>query len=252
MLIENVAPPDFLDDYERIYKQCVGLERVLRPETDNADDELRWVLDAVITLAARWDYNTGGRSNVYRANVMIDAGKREAWKDERAGHGCYGASEWPAALVQADGGLWVDRRFATADGADGDPDEDVARLLLLYSRGKDINVGGAPEAFVAREMRYVSDTADLATRSPSGLPASSRQHIETFYANDRKAKSIIALPVPGDDGLVGVLNIYRDSPGIMGTQARAESFARLLAPFMVLAGRILTKIAFKSLMYKRA
>ena len=247
MLIENVAPPDFLDDYERIYKLCVYWEKIaLQPETENADGELRCVLDALITLAARWDYSTGGNHDVYRANVMVNRGEKAAWDDEFcvAGHGCYGATEWPAALVQADGGLWVDERLATAYEADGEPDRDVTPLLLLYSRDKDrdINIGGAPEAFVAGAMRYVSDTADFAKRFPNGLPGNSKQNIETYYANDEKAKSVIALPVPGDDRLVGVLNIYRESPGIMGTQARAENFARLLAPFMVLVGRILAKV----------
>ena len=245
-LIENVAPPDFLEDYESIYKHCVSLERVLQPGTENADDELRLVLDSLITLAARWDYNTGGKSNVYRANVMVDSGEKDDWTDEfcSAGHGCYGATEWPAVFAKADGGLWVDSSLATAVGADGKPDTDVAPLLLVYSpdEEKDINIGGAPEAFVAGEMRYVSDTANLARRFPDGLSGNSRQSIETFYANDQKAKSVIALPVPGETELVGVLNIYRDSPGIMGTQARAANFARLLAPFMVLVGRILTKV----------
>jgi len=246
-LIENVAPPDFLEDYERIYKLCVKWERIaLQPETKNADGELRWVLDTLITLAARWDYNTGGNHDVYRANVMVDCGDKVTWDDAfcAAGHGCYGETEWPAAMVQADGGLWVDGSLATADEADGEADDEVTPLLLLYSHDedKDINIGGAPEAFVAGEMRYVHDTADFAKRFPNGLPGNSKQHIETYYSNDEKAKSVISLPVPGDDRLVGVLNIYRDSPGIMGTQARAENFARLLAPFMVLVGRILTKV----------
>lgn len=136
-LIENVAPPDFLEDYERIYKLCVNWKKIaLQPETESADGELRWVLDTLIGLAARWDYNTGGKDNVYRANVMIDSGKKEDWSEEfcLAGHGCYGATEWPAALVQADGGLWVDNRLATADEADGEPDKDVAPLLRCRCR----------------------------------------------------------------------------------------------------------------------
>lgn len=244
-LIENVAPPDFLEDYERIYKLCVKLEKVaLQTGTQNADGEMRLMLHSLLTLAARWDYNTGGNSSVYRANVMVDCGEKENWDDEFcvAGQGCYGESEWPAARVQADGGLWVDKRLATAYEASGKPDGDVRPLLLLYSKSKDINIGGAPEAFVAGEMRYVSDTANFTKRFPDGLTGNSKQSIKRYYADDQKAKSLIALPVPGDDRLVGVLNIYRDSPGIMGTQARAENFARLLAPFMVLVGRTLAKV----------
>ena len=245
-LIENVAPPDFLEDYEDIYMKCVSLERALQTEAKNADGELRLVLDSLITLAARWDYSTGGNSSVYRANVMVDYGETRDWTGAfcAAGHGCYGATEWRSALVKADGGLWVDKRLATAHGTLGDPDEEVAPLLLLYARDEteDINIGGAPEAFVAEKMRYVGDTASFARRSLNGLTGKSKQHIEEYYANDRKAKSVIALPVPGDERLVGVLNIYRDSPGIMGTQARAENFARLLAPFAVLVGRILTRV----------
>ena len=134
--------------------------------------------------------------------------------------------------------------MATAHGTVGEPDEDVAPLLLLYARDEteDINIGGAPEAFVAKEMRYVGDTASFARRSLNGLTGKSKQHIKEYYAKDGKAKSVIALPIPGDGQFVGVLNIYRDAPGIMGTQARAENFARLLAPFAVLVGRILTRV----------
>jgi len=247
MLIENVAPPDFLELYEDVYKLCLNQEKIARqPETENADAELRWVLDGLITLAARWDYNTGGNHDTYRANVMMDCDDKSTWSEAfcAAGHGCYGATEWPAAMVQADGGLWVDSQLATSDAADGQADKDVTPLLLLYAADaqKDINLGGAPEAFVAGAMRYVGDTVEFAKRFPKGLPGNSAQHVEAYYAQDDKAKSVISLPVPGEDRLIGVLNIYRDSPGIMGTQARAENFARLLAPFVVLIGRILTKV----------
>lgn len=218
----------------------------MQPKAKNADGELRLVLDSLITLAARWDYSTGGNSSVYRANVMVDYGNKRDWTDAfcAAGHGCYGATEWGSALVKAEGGLRVDKRLATAYGTLGEPDEEVAPLLLLYARDEkeDINIGGAPEAFVAEEMRYVGDTASFARRSLNGLTGNSKRHIEAYYDRDGKAKGVIALPVPGDDRLVGVLNIYRDSPGIMGTKARAENFARLLAPFVGLVGRILTRV----------
>lgn len=250
MLIENVAPPDFLEDYERIYQLSVNWERIaLQPETNNADRELRWVLDGLITLAARWDYNTAANHAVYRANVMIDFADKSLWSDVfcQTGHTCYGATEWPAASIQADGGLWVDKYLATADAVDGKPDEEVKPLLLLYSHdtAKDINIGGAPEAFVAGAMRYVSDTVQFYKHFPKGLPANCKSHVKNYYASDAKAKSVISLPLPGDDRLIGVLNIYRNSPGIMGTQARAENFARLLAPFTVLVGRILSKVELR-------
>ena len=246
-LIVTVPPPDFLELYEDVYQLCVKQELIAQqPDTGNADGELRWVLDGLITLAARWDYKTGRNNDVYRANVMVDRGDKATWAEGtcQAGYGCYGATEWPAAMVQADGGLWVDRRLATSDAADGDPDDDVTPLLLLYSRdeNKDINIGGAPEAFVEGAMRYVSDTADLAKRFPKGLPANSQSQIKDYYSKDDKARSVISLPVPGKDRLLGVLNIYRNSPGIMGTQARAENFARLLAPFVVVVGRILDEL----------
>lgn len=246
-LIATVPPPDFLELYEEVYQLCVKQELIAQqPDTGNADGELRWVLDGLITLAARWDYKTGRNNDVYRASVMLDRGDKDTWTEAiySAGYDCYGTTEWPAAMVQADGGLWVDRRLATSEAADGDPDDDITPLLLLYSRddNKDINIGGAPEAFVEGAMRYVSDTTDLANRFPKGLPASSQWRIRDYYSKADKARSVFALPVPGKDRLLGVLNIYRNSPGIMGTQARAENFARLLAPFVVVIGRILDKL----------
>ncbi|VUX55287.1 membrane protein of unknown function [uncultured Woeseiaceae bacterium] len=246
-LIENVAPPDFLKDYELTYIKSVTQERIaLLPATENADAEFRFVLDGIIQLAARWDYNTSDPTDVYRANVMIDRADKTEWDDQMraAAFSCYGENEWPAVETQAEGGLWVNRDLATADEADGLPDEEVTPLLLVYRRNEDVdlNIGGAPVAFVSEEMQYVSNTNEFLENFPSGLPENSRVHMDRFYRQDEKARSIISLPIPGEDRIIAVLNIYRNSPGIMGSSARARKFAMLLAPFTVILGRILVQI----------
>lgn len=246
-LIENVAPPDFLELYEATYMESVKQDKVaLLAATQNVDTELRWVLDGLIQLAARWDYNTAGTNDVYRANVMVDCADKGEWDNSvrAAGHDCYGMNEWPAVEAQAEGGLWVNCELATAMSADGLPDEQVRPLLLVYRRDEtvDLNVGGAPAAFVSEEMQYVGDTSDIVENFPRGLPEQCRVHMSRFYREDYKAKSIISLPIPGEDRIIAVLNIYRNSAGIMGSQARAKKFARLLAPFTVILGRILGKI----------
>ncbi|MEM8981932.1 MAG: hypothetical protein AAGC71_02810 [Pseudomonadota bacterium] len=252
-LIETVAPPDFLELYEEVYKRAVQLEYLADSDAiENPDEELRWVLDCVIQLARRWDYSTKISRDYYRANVMIDRDDAPAaWSPTvaAAAHRCYGESNWPAIVAQAQGALWVEPDFATADAADGSADDDVEPLLLVYSRKADvnINIGGAPEAFVAGSMVYLDDIDEIANAMPSGLPAASEPAVRAFYARDPRARSVISLPIPGERepgtlAFVGVLNIYRDSPGIMGSAERAASFARLLAPFTVTLGRIAVKL----------
>ncbi|MEM1260945.1 MAG: hypothetical protein AAGH76_00975 [Pseudomonadota bacterium] len=253
-LIETVAPPDFLELYEEVYKRAVQLEFLAdSDDIDNPDEELRWVLDCVIQLARRWDYSTQISRDYYRANVMIDRDDTpKQWGPavEAAAFHCYGEANWPAIAEQAEGGLWVEPDFATADAADGSADDDIDPLLLVYSRRSDvdINIGGAPEAFVAGNMIYLNSIEDIANNMPSGLPAASESAIRAFYERDARARSVISLPIPGERepgklAFVGVLNIYRDSPGIMGSAERAASFARLLAPFTVILGRITVKLA---------
>lgn len=248
-LIESVPPPDFLDLYNQVYVSAFDIERQSRERQGLEIDkeelavDLRWILDGLISLAARWDYRTSSAQDVYRANVMLSMGDKSLWHPELEKYAfqCYGQDHWPAVKAQAKGALYVDSALATADQVDGAPDEAVAPLLLVYSspEGSDICIGGAPRAFRDNRTIYVADTQELIDFFPAGLPAGSKDCAQDFYNNDDRAKSIISLPIPGKNGLTGVLNIYRNSPNIMGSKPRAENFCRLMGPFVVIMGRIL-------------
>jgi len=246
-LIETVAPPDFLEAYQFAYMMSVKAETLaLKDDAVEPAHELRWILDSLITLAAVWDASSVFDDDVYRANVMIDKDDKKKWDDEirQAAYSCYGEKEWPRIVPAADGGLWVDPTLATAEEADGRPDDEVSPLLLVYSRDPEIelNIGGAPDAFVGERMCYVKNTNEFVRRFPKGLTASCRDHVSHYYDTDEKARSVISLPLPYEDRIVGVLNIYRNSSDIMGSRSRAEDFALLITPFTVLLGRIVEKL----------
>ncbi len=244
-------PPEFLNDYDRLYKQSVRMQALANKHPDKADEYLRWVLDAVIRLAALWDSETSGGSVLYRANVMV-AGHRPMndWDDAyvQYGHRCYGEDAWGAVQANAEGGLYVDSKLATSHEADGAPDEDVSPLLLIYSQqnNRDVNLIGAPEAFVRKTTQYVPDTADIYERFPKGLSETCQNMVRAYVSGDQKARSLLAIPIPGEYEnkyqVTGILNVYRNSAGIMGSQARAINFSRLIAPFALILGRILPKV----------
>ncbi len=245
-LIETVAPPDFLHQFEKLYMECANLDKTTGKTQDQLFSSLRLVLDAVIQLAAQWDYSTAALDDVYRANVMtlVDKGELEEKKHISAGSRLLGESGWNSALANCDGGLWTESKLATSIiDTKGEEDSDVRDLLLLYSEKNGINFRGAPQAFISKKMDYVEDTKIITRQFPRELSQFAREIAEKGYASDDKAKSLISLPLPGQNEFTGVLNIYRNTPGIMGSEPRATNFARILAPFTKILGQILEKTA---------
>jgi hypothetical protein len=135
----------------------------------------------------------------------------------------------------------VDKRLATSDMTSGEEDDDVFPLLLIYSSaedGRDVNLDGAPKAFATNSPRYVRDTGSIATTQLADFSANVQKAISSYYSADGKAQSLISLPIPGRAGLIGVMNLYRNSIGIMGSEGRAQNFARLMSPFTAMIGEL--------------
>ena len=266
--IDTIPPPDFLKLQSRLFRglvQYIGASEDA-PTTETLLEDIRWVLDVAIQLAARWDFETGNVTNHYRANVMVDIGPIDP-DNERlttAGSRLLGERGFKAARANADGGLWVDERLATGQAVDGAMDREVQPLLLLYSQTGGINLYGAPVAFVSNDSRYIANTLEILEAFPMGLSQEAREAAAAFYRADEKAQSIIALPVPlpaslagtsagaGADedperNLVGILNIYRDSPNIMGSRSRASNFGHLMTPLVAQLGNLVAKLDIASL-----
>lgn len=246
-LIQTVAPPDFLEDYQKLYRTVTAMTAIVASNTQDQEKYLegvRLILDAFIQLAAKWDYRTAMADDRYRANAMLYIPRNE-WTDENksAGSNLLGGPGWEAAHPLADGGLWVDQNLATAQADDvGGVDTQVAPLMLLHSSTRNVNLRGAPRAYETQQLDHVMDNVEITSDWPEGLTAEAQKAAEASYKNDEKALSILSIPIPGNTGLIGVVNIYRDSPGIMGAEDRAVNFDRLMSPFVRELGVIIERI----------
>jgi hypothetical protein len=255
-LIETVPPPDFLQQFESAYKRAVVVLR--NAGGDSVDFEaIRAALDLVIVLADQWDYRTSKSTDVYRANIMLNLGSpRWTATLAMAGERVYGKAQWKAFGSQDVGILWVDRRLATADPKSGDTEKSgdmdgaVRPLALVYDGGKggnDVNLDGAPVAFAEERVSYIGDCKTISTNFPRDLSANCRSRVEAYYRDNTKARSLISLPIPGESGLLGTLNIYRSSIEIMGGESGATKFTPFLVPFLLTLGQYLQTVDFARL-----
>lgn len=250
-LIETVPPPNFLQEFENAFKHIVALLRAAGRESIDFET-IRLFLDQVIVLSVEWDYRTSKTTDVYRANIMLNIGKpRWSATLAAAGERVYGKAQWKAFENQKLGVLWTDRRLATAEPGSGDTekrgetDQTVLRLALIYdgeSGGSDVNLEGAPVAFAKERVSYVGDCKAIPTNFPRDLSTNCRSRVAAYYSKHATVKSFISLPIPGGDGLLGTLNICRNSINIMGGESGAAKFAPLLVPFVVAVGQYLEDV----------
>jgi hypothetical protein len=145
--------------------------------------------------------------------------------------------------------LWIDRRLATARSGDaeksGETDQTVVPLALIYDGedgGSDVNLEGAPVAFAKERVSYVGDCKTISTNFPRDLSTNCRSRVEAYYSKHANVRSFISLPIPGGDGLLGTLNICRNSINIMGGESGAAKVAALLVPFLVAMGQYLEDV----------
>lgn len=124
-------------------------------------------------------------------------------------------------------------------------DQAVLPLALIYDGaegGSDVNLEGAPIAFAKDRVSYVGDCKAISTNFPRDLSTNCRSRVEAYYSDHAKVGSFISLPIPGGNGLLGTLNIYRNSVNIMGGESGAAKFAPLLVPFIVALGQYLEDV----------
>lgn len=244
-IIDESPPDGFLQLYDELFQMLFALA-----DTDTKPGQrkrqLRVGLEMIIQLAKRWDHQSLITDH-YRSNVMLSIDKKD-WSDKQinAAKKFYSESEYDSVERHADCGLWVDKDLATEEIVDGDPDNDVNDLMLLVSEKGDghktINIEGAPRAFAGQRMQYVPDTARIAISAPNSLNENIKKHIKKIYKEDEKARSIISLPLVWNNKAVGVINIYRNSKGIMRSGGRTESFGRIMSPFTTPIAKIVSSI----------
>jgi hypothetical protein len=107
-------------------------------------------------------------------------------------------------------------------------------LALIYDGedgGSDVNLEGAPVAFAKERLSYVGDCKTISTNFPRDLSTNCRSRVEAYYSKHANVRSFISLPIPGEDGLLGTLNICRNSINITGGESGAAKVAAFLSRF---------------------
>lgn len=255
-LIETVPPPNFLSEFEMAFKNAVDNLRSTR-RSGSELKAVRLTLGYIIVLAAQWDYRTAGSADRYRANVMVNLGT-PIWGRElaAAGQRVYGKAQWDSFESQTLGVLWVDWRLATAQPEKGKEkeigavDSAVTPLALVYddvAGGKDVNLQGAPCAIAHSRLSYIADAGKMTAHFPKDLTANCKTAVTEYYGEDAKARSVISLPIPCRSGIIGTVNIYRNSVGIMGDESGAARFAPFVEPFLYVLGEYLEGIDIATL-----
>lgn len=220
LLTETSPPKAFLNQYDELFRKVVDARsraiRAARASPKSNEDTItrafRFVLDAMLQLARRWDSTTeieriGKR--VYRANIMWclpkDAVTDSARKTRliELGKTFYDFDDVDAMFEAADGFLKVDIPLSTKESTDNEPDTEINDLMLIFNVGgrkSTKNIDGAPIAAASGNAAYVLDTSNMRefAKQQKGFTRSELDKIEKYYQGDDKGRSIISLPIPSE------------------------------------------------------
>ncbi len=267
-LIETVAPREFLATFFNMYRDAHAFTALAtRAYRNNNDDEklcqnIRLVLDYALRVAERWDTSSASlavafeEELVYRANVMfaikykdidMDALGNVVWE---WGQTLYDFKDQKHMRNASEGFLFVDCELTTKVQTVGLPDDDVRPLLLIWDgskRGGRYNLRGAPVALARRDMDYIADTSIMVKEceKAGGFTDTEKRKISDYYESESKGRSFLSIVIPespeNEDGTLprGVVNIYRNSPGIMDSPGKATRFRQLFEPFVALLAELL-------------
>lgn len=264
---EYTPPPEFYSQFERYFKEAVTVAdkaiELVRSATvtgiNPLTEPVRLVQDFILQLTRLWDITAAAETVsdlVYRSNIMWYLPK-DTNLGEEAQSRIYELSkkfyeyEGAAQLFRdVDGFLIVDSEMSTKEKTDGQKDDEIENLLLLcfvdQSRPSK-NLLGAPIAAITGEMSYVNDTSEMArfAKKQRVFSRGELTNIDSYYQGDNKGRSIISVPIFAKYDVaearppMGVLNIYRDQAGIMGSKGRATQFALIVTPFVNLIRRLM-------------
>lgn len=249
---------DFQDSYRMVWGQSQSALKSLRVlgGPSRIEDEvmlaIRANLDAYICLARDWDGNTDRYNppGVYRSNIMIfrpkeylsladSEGLKESWRFSPF-------SSFEEAFTSIDGVLSLDRNMTTTtETEDPDPDHNIEELTLLVTTNpySDINIPGAPVAVAKKRAQLIQDSYNVVDECRQN-PALKNclDEISEYYGVRQEGRSILSIPIrhkmcPWD--VLGVVNIYRDTPGMFGDSNRMKDFHAVLSPFNFLISELI-------------
>ncbi|WP_146218708.1 hypothetical protein [Halomonas sp. LBP4] len=214
---------------------------------------IRMVLDSMINLALHFDQPHTYRDVTYSANIMwlkdpSEYPDREQqailWEAAERLSDCENAGMFFSAV---DNLLVLDLNLTTNSTNVGVPEVDSLKPLCLGykhgERGVGYNLPGAPQTLIDIDFSHVKDSRAIAgTMTEYGELA--RKKVGAYYNNDTRGRSIFSMPVVGydpvggEESVIAVVSIYRNSPGIMEGDQRALMFNHQMVPFVSLLYRL--------------
>jgi hypothetical protein len=244
-LIRTLPPADFLSEFDRVLSVCEqAVEQVRRESVQTAEaieGAIRVVLDGIVTLAALFDGRPYGVT--YAANIMLFRETRSLSEAELKLLMERLRFRDPVLDARALKGV-LDLQLSlstTTATAGADPDGNLQPLALPIPpsiRSEDGRrwrlLPGAPLAFVTGGMELYTDTSTLGRwcRTYGDFSETVCAEVESYFGSSTgmRIRSFVSFPL-ADADKIGVVNIHRDQPGLLGEKEPARQFLPLMRPF---------------------
>jgi len=190
------------------------------------DAAIRSVLQSLANLAWLLDHKPNAR---YAANVMLFVSADKATAEQKNG-----ARFWDGSDDDMRGLLYLSLNLSSIGGGTAErdpklkvfalpiPKETKRKLWPCGLRERHRVLPGAPRAFVTRTADYQADSTDMATwcRGHGAFSLDVAKELREYMASPAglMARSLIAIALveSGQTEPVGVLNVHREVPDILG------------------------------------
>ena len=256
VLIKTLPPDGFLTDFARIYN--LSHQAALKPFStqssndgksiiENIEHAIRTILDGIVTLTKTFDSKP--HDVIYAANIMLyksitdlsDAEIKEISKNVMF-------VEEGFDLKTLEGLLGLQVNLSTTTETDKpEPDAELREFYLPIPINKKSDDGkrykylpGAPLAFIENTMNVNSDSSSLCRwcQDSGDFSPTLCKNVEDYFLSEasEKIKSFASLPISmGNHSLrLGVLNIHRNSKGLLDEKEPLKQFWPLMQPFLAL------------------
>jgi hypothetical protein len=249
-LIRTMPPADFLGSFRELFGQAFLAYEAGQDSPDVADEAIRQVLRCIAILSHQFDRRPKEK---YCANVMLFLPSKDVTEDVRKRL----LFEPTLALSAMRGVLDLQTSLSTtADSTDAAPDPSLVPIALAVPKEPQIIAGpstlwkvlpGAPLAFVTKRVDAYKDTTDLRRwcDEKGDFTEETKQLVEKYFSQGRGGRSFVSLPLSSPDDSsdpIGVLNLHRNSPGMLHQDnAVIEQFALLAHPFVAMLFRLLQR-----------
>ncbi len=208
------------------------------------DAALRVLLDAIAQVAWFYDGKPAAR---YAANVMFYVPAERATENQFVR-----LSFWDGERTALRGMLDLQHEWSTAVGTTGARDAMLTPIALPIPKderagGKHRVLPGAPQAFIRRDSDFKQDSADLVhwCKKYGAFSSRVRDELAQYLATPagKTTRSLVSIsiihPSQAHGDPMGVLNIHRNIPGMLGENA--ASFILATRPIQAFIAELLAK-----------